>query len=203
MEVKEDSTAQDVDGPKQLRERKIRNADDLDHLRTHLQRVLEERQLSPAELAAIAIVPLSTVTRILDGKVKNPGIDVVISLAKALGVTVSELVGEDPPEGQGGITSLTTEGEDQDGILRDLTRLLSDEGIHLVSCFGTSRGNRARVVLNIATVQAEQLRRIRTRIRQTPTVRAMKITDNIRVDLNSQIDDYLKKAARDAGRARI
>lgn len=80
-----------------MKSAKLRNPAELKQLRDHLRSALDERDLLPAELAAKAVIPLPSITRILNGQVRNPGIDLVISLAKGLGKSVSDLVGDQSP----------------------------------------------------------------------------------------------------------
>lgn len=61
---------------------------------------MEEKDLIMPELAAVAIIPLSSLSRILKGEVKSPGLDIVISFAKGLGVTVDQLFEDIPPHAE-------------------------------------------------------------------------------------------------------
>jgi transcriptional regulator with XRE-family HTH domain len=57
---------------------------------------MAREELSAAELSAAAGISESYLSRILSGEVTNPTIDFALRLARALGVTVSELLGEEP-----------------------------------------------------------------------------------------------------------
>jgi transcriptional regulator with XRE-family HTH domain len=158
----------------------VRNNAELQHLRVHLKSLLSERGYLPADLAAKAILPVSTLTRILHGQVLNPGIDIVISLAKALNVTVSELVGDGPASilERAGFVTLAIEGTDRIGILRDIAHIIADEGVNIIRCFATaSSGNRARVVVGIETTQPDQVQRIVGQISETQAVEVVHRTD--------------------------
>ena len=48
------------------------------------------------QVAARGVVPLSNLTRIINRQVKNPSLNTVIRISRALGVSVSDLIGETP-----------------------------------------------------------------------------------------------------------
>ncbi len=140
-----------------MKSARARHPEELQYLRAHLQTLLHERDLLPAELAARAVVPLSTLTRILNGEVKNPSIDTVISLAKGLGTTVSELLGEETSEGGGAIT-LAIESTDRLGLLRDVLTIAASHAIHIISAIAAPIGNnQVRVVLTLESENRNQL----------------------------------------------
>jgi transcriptional regulator with XRE-family HTH domain len=57
-----------------------------------LKELREERKMSQFELAQKSGVPQGYLSELEAGKKKNPGLDVLKRLAKALGITVSELL---------------------------------------------------------------------------------------------------------------
>jgi len=58
----------------------------------NIKRLMEQRELSQFRLSLAAEVPQSRISNILSGRVKNPRVVTVVRLAKALGVTVDELL---------------------------------------------------------------------------------------------------------------
>lgn len=56
-----------------------------------------EKGLNYPGLAAIAGVPRATIRQIENGRAVNPRLNTVVKLAKALGVTIGELVGLENP----------------------------------------------------------------------------------------------------------
>lgn len=63
-----------------------------------IQDLRQARDWGTHELSMASRVPVPTIHRIENGTIKNPGIDKVIAIARALDVTVSELLGEAPPD---------------------------------------------------------------------------------------------------------
>jgi transcriptional regulator with XRE-family HTH domain len=57
-----------------------------------LKRLREERQMSQAALARKAKVPQGYISALESGEKRNPGLDVLKRLARALGVPVTELL---------------------------------------------------------------------------------------------------------------
>jgi transcriptional regulator with XRE-family HTH domain len=70
-----------------------------DHLRHTLTRLREQRGMNPNDLARQAGLNLRAVRDIEEGRSQSPKVSTVVSLAKALGVSVSLLIGEEPVEG--------------------------------------------------------------------------------------------------------
>jgi glycine cleavage system regulatory protein len=143
-----------------------RNPEQTRHLREHLNALMGERRLPPGELAAKAIIPLSSLLRILDGTIKNPGLDVTLSLAKALSVTISELAGDTVMNKDH--TTLYIEARDRTGLLHDITEVINahGHGLNIASSISTAIGPVARCVIHIegpsTTIQkfAEQLKAV-------------------------------------------
>jgi transcriptional regulator with XRE-family HTH domain len=139
------------------------NSQTIDRLRERLQRLMREREMLPAELAAQATVPLSTLTRILNAEVSNPGIDVVIRLARGLGIGVDELIDEPAPAHQ---FKVVFESTDRVGILYEATQILYQEGINITSCIASTDGATARIRLTIETDRPDQLERIQGELKR-------------------------------------
>ncbi|MBW2002989.1 MAG: helix-turn-helix transcriptional regulator [Deltaproteobacteria bacterium] len=59
-----------------------------------LKEVLEAKGVSGYKLAKITGIPQNTINDVKKGKSKSPALDFVIKVAKALNMTVSELIGE-------------------------------------------------------------------------------------------------------------
>jgi transcriptional regulator with XRE-family HTH domain len=135
-----------------------RNPKETQYLRQHLQALMEERTLSPGELASVAIIPLSSLLRILDGTIKNPGVDVTLSLAKALGVTASELLGDTIINENH--ATLYIECQDRLGLLHDITKVIKGEGLNITSSISTKVGRGARCVLHFDADSETKLQRI-------------------------------------------
>ncbi len=161
----------------------MRNGAELQHLREHLELLQRERNLSPAELAAKAIVPLSSVTRVLNGQVTNPGTDVIISLARGLGVTVSELLGDARGRPDRTVT-LLIEGTDRVGMLRDISHIIAEQKISITRCnvITNLQENRARFVLDIEPNLKEQVQIIINEITKLPTVDELKVAEEIKLE---------------------
>ncbi len=58
----------------------------------------QARDWGQHDLSMASGVPVPTLYRIEKGDIENPGIDKVVAIAKALGVTTSDLLGELPQE---------------------------------------------------------------------------------------------------------
>ena len=75
-----------------------------------IKRICEERSISPYDLSKIAGVSQSVLSKVINGKIRNPSSGFLIKIADALDVTLDELVGrkgkimsggETPPEERG------------------------------------------------------------------------------------------------------
>jgi transcriptional regulator with XRE-family HTH domain len=118
--------------------------------------LLTERKLLPAELAAKIMVPLSSLTRVLSGEVKNPGIDLVISLANGLQVSASELL--DPFVAD---QCLIYEVPDRTGVLKSMLEVISGQyTTNIRRLIVTPQGDTARIVLTLDADDPEQIQRI-------------------------------------------
>jgi len=60
----------------------------------NLKEVLEERDMSQYRLAKISGISSSYICELIGGKYKNPTMEVLIALSKALGISVSKLIKE-------------------------------------------------------------------------------------------------------------
>lgn len=149
-----------------MKHSKIRNAEELEHMRRRISDLLRERKLFPAELAAKAITPLSSLMRTLNGEVKNPGIDLVISIAKGLGVSIDDLLGTDylPYRPADDEYMFLVEVKDKPGILHQMTTIADQEGVNITKCRGDAHGERARLVVVLKPHSAEQATRIGRRM---------------------------------------
>ena len=123
-----------------------RNPEQMQHLRNNLYRLIDERQLSSGELASKAIIPLSSLLRILDGTIKNPGLDVTQSLARALDVTVSELIGDSVV--QTGNASIYVEANDREFLLLNFIKVITGHGLNITSAISTGHKGRARLIFH-------------------------------------------------------
>ncbi len=142
-----------------------RNPEQMQHLRDNLQRLMNERQLSPGEVASKAIIPLSSLLRIADTTIKNPGLDVTQSLARALDVTVSELIGDSVMQTDN--ASIYVEANDREALLLNFARVITGHGLNITSSISTGNWGRARLVFHFEAddetpyeVMAEELRSI-------------------------------------------
>lgn len=93
-------------------------------MRKRLELILEDRKMRPSRLAQAAGLSTSTVDDIIKGKTNelNIGVDKMLKIANALGVSVESLYGRDEPVSSYNIDSPT---EQQ---LLDLFRMLNAEG---------------------------------------------------------------------------
>ncbi|MCR5755620.1 MAG: helix-turn-helix domain-containing protein [Acetatifactor sp.] len=64
------------------------------NLGERLKELCEERHISMNEFAKLSGVPASTVKNIIYGNSKNPGIETVAKLCKAMGVSLAEFFEE-------------------------------------------------------------------------------------------------------------
>ena len=64
------------------------------HLGERIERLMEEKRLTQPELSARTGISVSYLNRIIRGEVLNPTVDFALRIADALGVTVSELLGQ-------------------------------------------------------------------------------------------------------------
>lgn len=60
-----------------------------------MRMLMEKKQMTMRNLSSIADIPFPTVNRILSGEVIDPTLSVLKKLSAALGVTLSQLVGEE------------------------------------------------------------------------------------------------------------
>ena len=58
-----------------------------------IKRICEERSISPYDLSKIAGVSQSVLSKVINGKIRNPSSGFLIKIADALDVTLDELVG--------------------------------------------------------------------------------------------------------------
>ena len=61
---------------------------------TRIRELLDERRLTQTRLAELAGLPNETVSRIVTGTTRNPGVYTLLRIARALDVTLGSLVGE-------------------------------------------------------------------------------------------------------------
>src|SRR5688572_4654376 len=61
---------------------------------SRLQVLLDERRLTQSRVAELAGLPNETVSRIVNGTTRNPGVGTLAKMANALGVTVGWILGE-------------------------------------------------------------------------------------------------------------
>lgn len=59
-----------------------------------------EKGMSQVALSRLSGVKQSVISDIENGKTRNPGIETVLSLAKALGCSLNDLLGEEEKEGK-------------------------------------------------------------------------------------------------------
>lgn len=67
-----------------------------------LRKLRESKGLSQLQLSVMSKVPQQTISSIESGARKNPGIDTLLQIAKALGCTVDDLLEKDGKEGKAG-----------------------------------------------------------------------------------------------------
>ncbi len=177
-----------------MRRSVVRNPHILESLRVRLRAAMDERNWMAVDLASVARVPLTSVTRLLDGSVKSPGIDTLLSLAQALDVSVSELLGDrvevssaTPMRsltefvselinrwaalGSGGevpyISVLVTVG-DKKGLLSDIAGAFKNRKVNIHSSFsGRSRAGKAQVIINAAVDDQGKVHLVADSLRET------------------------------------
>lgn len=59
----------------------------------NIKRILDKRKMKQTDLARAANIPVSTIYNIMDGVSKSPRIDVLLAMAKALSVSIYDLIG--------------------------------------------------------------------------------------------------------------
>lgn len=93
-------------------------------MKERLEQILKERNMRPSWLAKAAGLSTSTVDDILKGKTNelNIGVDKMLKIAKALGVSVEALYGRNEPE-----NSYSLQNQTEQHLL-DLFRMLNDDG---------------------------------------------------------------------------
>jgi transcriptional regulator with XRE-family HTH domain len=158
--------------------------------------LMDDRHYNCAELAVRAGIPLSTMSRVLSGEVEIPGFDVVVSISKALGVPIDEFTkGSD----EDNLVTLTLQGIDQKGVLRDLAKVISDEDQNILRCFAISDSDQARVVLVFEMPTIEQMKRICTQLKKTQTITDMRIEFSAPAALTEYITHFLRGSQNSAG----
>lgn len=96
----------------------------ISEMKERLEKILEDRNMRPSSLAKAAGLSTSTVDDIIKGKTNelNIGVNKMLKIANALGVSVESLYGRDEPAGP---NELPDQTEQQ---LIDLFRMLNSEG---------------------------------------------------------------------------
>ena len=96
----------------------------ISEMKERLEKILEDRNMRPSSLAKAAGLSTSTVDDIIKGKTNelNIGVNKMLKIANALGVSVESLYGRDEPAGP---NELPDQTEQQ---LLDLFRMLNSEG---------------------------------------------------------------------------
>jgi transcriptional regulator with XRE-family HTH domain len=104
---------------------------DVQRLGKRIEDLRQARDWGQQELSHASRVPVPTIYRIEKGTIPNPGIDKVVAIARALDVSVSELLGETPQEDQTARTVyrlvLSLEVVDQLGFIAALARCTADQ----------------------------------------------------------------------------
>lgn len=59
-----------------------------------LKKILKEKEITQYKLSKLSGIPQTTLSSIMNERSKSPSLDIVMQIAKTLGVTVSELIGE-------------------------------------------------------------------------------------------------------------
>ena len=65
-----------------------------------LKMIKEEKDLTNAEIASLANIPLPTITRVFNGQTPNPTFETISRIAIALGTSLDELLGLKQPDEQ-------------------------------------------------------------------------------------------------------
>jgi len=60
----------------------------------NIKKIREKRKLTQDKLARLADVPYTSLTKIETGVIKRPSVQVVVKIARALNITIEELVNE-------------------------------------------------------------------------------------------------------------
>ncbi len=68
----------------------------MSHLSVNLKKLLENSAVSPSTLSKHSGVDKPRISRLLSGKTTNPQIDTLRPIAKFLGVTINQLIGDSP-----------------------------------------------------------------------------------------------------------
>lgn len=63
-----------------------------------LKMIKEEKDLTNAEIASLANIPLPTITRVFNGQTPNPTFETISRIAIALGTSLDELLGLKQPD---------------------------------------------------------------------------------------------------------
>lgn len=63
-----------------------------------LKTIKEDKDLTNAEIATLANIPLATITRVFNGQTPNPTFETISRIAFALGVSLDELSGLKQPD---------------------------------------------------------------------------------------------------------
>jgi transcriptional regulator with XRE-family HTH domain len=67
----------------------------IDHIQTEMKSRMEAKNLGPTDLERRAGLKQSVVRNILNGTSKNPGIESLTAIAKSLGCSLDELIGQE------------------------------------------------------------------------------------------------------------
>jgi transcriptional regulator with XRE-family HTH domain len=95
---------------------------------SRIQKILDSKGLTPAELSRRSGVGQGRISLILNGKTPNPRGDTISKLAQALEVSVSSLLSEDKPD----IIYANGTGH---GTVNEHSQVLSSEERHLLEIF--------------------------------------------------------------------
>ena len=60
----------------------------------NIKKIRQKRKLTQDKLARLADVPYTSLTKIETGVIKRPSVQVVVKIARALNITIEELVKE-------------------------------------------------------------------------------------------------------------
>ena len=60
----------------------------------NIKKIRQKRKLTQDKLARLADVPYTSLTKIETGVIKRPSVQVVVKIARALNITIAELVKE-------------------------------------------------------------------------------------------------------------
>lgn len=63
-----------------------------------LKTIKEEKDLTNAEIAKLADIPLPTITRVFNGQTPNPTFETIVKIAIGMGVSLDELIGLKQPD---------------------------------------------------------------------------------------------------------